>query len=93
MKLNTVLSTALMAAFATLSFGVQAADAEKAPAEQTEKAAPQKVKPHSHMTEKRVFRPPTRPLTSRRRLRTRSVTTTSETRSNLNAPRPLTGPR
>ncbi len=52
MKLNTVLSTALMAAFATLSFGVQAADAEKAPAEQTEKAAPQKVKPHSHMTEK-----------------------------------------
>jgi hypothetical protein len=51
MKLITVLSTALMATFATLSFGVQAADAE-APAEQTEKAAPQKVKPHSHMTEK-----------------------------------------
>lgn len=52
MKLNTFLSTALMAAIAALSFGAQAADADKAPAEQTEKAAPKKVKPHSHMTEK-----------------------------------------
>jgi hypothetical protein len=33
-------------------FGAQAADADKAPAEQTEKATPKKVKPHSHMTEK-----------------------------------------
>ncbi|MBS0352345.1 MAG: hypothetical protein JSR83_00345 [Proteobacteria bacterium] len=52
MKLNTFLSTALIATVAALSFGAQAADADKAPAEQTEKAAPKKVKPHSHMTEK-----------------------------------------
>lgn len=52
MKLNSFLSTALIATVAALSFGAQAADADKAPAEQTEKAAPKKVKPHSHMTEK-----------------------------------------
>ena len=52
MKLNTFLSTALIATVAALSFGAQAAEADKAPAEQTEKAAPKKVKPHSHMTEK-----------------------------------------
>ena len=52
MKLNSFLSTALIATVAALSFGAQAADADKAPAEQTEKTTPKKVKPHSHMTEK-----------------------------------------
>ena len=52
MKLNSFLSTALIATVAALSFGAQAADADKAPAEQTDKATPKKVKPHSHMTEK-----------------------------------------
>ena len=51
-KLNSFLSTALIATVAALSFGAQAADADKAPAEQTEKTTPKKVKPHSHMTEK-----------------------------------------
>lgn len=52
MKLKTFLSTALMAAIAALSFTAHAADADKAPVEQTEKAVPKKVKPHSHVTEK-----------------------------------------
>jgi len=52
MKLNSFLSTALIATVAALSFGAQAADTDKAPAEQTDKATPKKVKPHSHMTEK-----------------------------------------
>ncbi len=52
MKLNSFLSTALIATVAALSFGAQAADADKAPAEQTDKATPKKVKPHYLMTVK-----------------------------------------
>jgi hypothetical protein len=81
MKLNSFLSTALIATVAALSFGAQAADADKAPAEQTEKTTPKKVKPHSHMTEKTGIRRRRLRLRRKRRHRPRmqSVTTTSGT--------------
>lgn len=56
MKLNRFLSTVLIAAVPALSLGVHAADVDKAPSTdqqtQTEKTAPKKVKPHSHVAEK-----------------------------------------
>jgi len=52
MKRKALLSTLLMTTIAALSLGAQAAEVEKAPAEQAEKSAPKKVKPHSHVTEK-----------------------------------------
>lgn len=55
MKLNSILSMSLFAAVAALSFSAQAAsDTDKGAdaAVQTDKAAPMKMKPHSHVEEK-----------------------------------------
>lgn len=60
MKLKSILSAGLLAAFSTLSLGIHAAEGDKAPDVKapaadvkTEKAAPKKkMKPHSHVEEK-----------------------------------------